>query len=158
MNNEALIAERYGLTDKCEALKCSLMKIDGATSVKLDINGFLDDIYQVIVLVGYDFHKITRLPAFAREVMQAAIQHDLKVSADRVEDYGEHLYFVFDCGRSWLKKGDCEAVERYLDELHDLVKRENDGEALSENDKKMYVWLVDEIHRRGGDIPFGVEI
>lgn len=52
----------------------------------------------------------------------------------------------------------CEAVERYLDELHDLVKRENAGEVLPESEKQMYVWLVDEIHRRGGDIPFGIEI
>lgn len=49
-------------------------------------------------------------------------------------------------------------MERYLDELYDLVTRENEGEVLSESEKQMYVWLVDEIHRRGGDIPFGVEI
>lgn len=95
------LAERYGITEKCASLERDLLSIDGVTSVEFDLNGFLDGIHQVIVLVGYDFHKITRLPAFAREVMQAAIQHDLKVSADRVEDYGEHLYFVFDCGRSW---------------------------------------------------------
>lgn len=52
----------------------------------------------------------------------------------------------------------CEAVERYLAELHDLVERENNGESLPESDKKLYVWLVDEIHRLGGDIPFGVEV
>lgn len=52
----------------------------------------------------------------------------------------------------------CEKIERYLNELHELVEREiNDG-SLSESDKKLYVWLVDEIHRLGGDIPFGVEI
>lgn len=52
----------------------------------------------------------------------------------------------------------CKAVERYLDELYDLVKRENKGEVLPESEKQMYVWLVDEIHRRDGDIQFGVEI
>lgn len=51
-----------------------------------------------------------------------------------------------------------EAVERYLEELMGLVKRENEGEVLPESEKQMYVWLVDEIHRLGGDIPFGVEI
>ena len=108
MNNEALIAERYGITDKCEALKRALLKITGVTGVEFDINGFLDEINQVIVLVGYDFHKIARLPPFAREVMQAAIQHDLQVSADWVADYGEHLYFVFDCGASWRNGGGVE--------------------------------------------------
>ena len=51
-----------------------------------------------------------------------------------------------------------EKVERYLDELYELVERETNGEILSESDKKRYVWLFDEIHRLGGDIPFGVEI
>lgn len=52
----------------------------------------------------------------------------------------------------------CEKIEQYLDELYELVERETNGEILSESDKKLYVWLVDEIHRLGGDIPFGVEI
>ena len=52
----------------------------------------------------------------------------------------------------------CEKVERYLNELHELVDRENDGEVLSESDKELYIWLVDEVHRLGGDIPFGIEI
>lgn len=52
----------------------------------------------------------------------------------------------------------CEAVERCLAELMGLVKRENDGETLSERGRKLYVRLVEEIHRLVGDIPFGVEI
>ena len=160
MNDETTrIAERYGITEKCEALEHDLLSIDGVTSAEFDLNGFLDDIHQVIVLVGYDYHKIRSEWSVAGKIVEKALlYHDLNDSGDLIEDYGEHLYLVFNCGPSWLKRGDCEAVERYLAELHDLVKRENDGETLSESDKNLYVWLVDEIHRRGGDIPFGIEI
>ena len=159
MNDETvLIAKQYGIVEKCESLEYDLLNIDGVTSVEFDLNGFLDDIRQVIVLVGYDFHIVTRKLRLAVDVVNTAYLHGLEESGDRIEDYGEHLYLVFNCGPSWPKKGDCEAVERYLDELHDLVKRENDGETLSKSDKNLYVWLVDEIHRRGGDIPFGIEI
>lgn len=108
MNNAVMLAERYGITDKCKALEHALLKIHGATSVEFELNGFLDNIHQVIVLVGYDFHQIRELPTFAREVALEAFQHDLKKSGDRIEDYGEHLYFVFDCGQSWLANQDNE--------------------------------------------------
>lgn len=54
------------------------------------------------------------------------------------------------------EKGD--KVNRYLDELYEMVKKENDGKILSKSEKETYVWLVDEIHKLGGDIPFGIEI
>lgn len=159
MNDETTrIAERYGITEKCASLERDLLDIDGVTSVEFDLNGFLDDIHQVIVLVGYDFHIVTRKLRLAVDVVNTACLHGLEESGDRIEDHGEHLYLVFNCGPSWPKKGGCKAAEEYLDELHDLVKRENEGERLSESDKNRYVWLVDEIHRLGWDIPFGVEI
>lgn len=108
MNNAVMLAERYGITDKCKALEHALLKIHGATSVEFELNGFLDNIHQVIVLVGYDFHQIRELPTFAREVALEAFQHDLKKSGDRIEDYGENLYFVFDCGQSWIANQDNE--------------------------------------------------
>ena len=53
MNDETTrIAERYGITEKCASLERDLLSIDGVTSVEFDLNGFLDDIHQVIVLVG----------------------------------------------------------------------------------------------------------
>lgn len=100
------IAERYGLTEKCEMLEHDLLGIDGVTGVEFDLNGFLDDIHQMIVLVGYDFHKVKSKTKFAVYIIIEACFHDLKTSGDQVEDYGEHLYFVFDCGQSWLKKGE----------------------------------------------------
>ena len=104
MNDANLIAEQYGITQKCESLKRDLLKITGATSVEFDLNGFLDNMYQVIVLVGYDFHKIKGTVWFAVDVLNTACLHGLEKSDDRIEDYGEHLYFVFNCDPSWLKK------------------------------------------------------
>lgn len=105
MNEEATrIAERYGITEKCQTLESALRDIAGTTSVDFDLNGFLDGIHQVIVLVGYDWHKIRGTLSFAREIMREGLQLDLQKSGDRIEDYGEHLYFVFDCGESWLKE------------------------------------------------------
>ena len=106
MNDAALIAERYGIAEKCALLEHDLLGIDGVTSVEFDLNGFLDGIHQVIALVGYDYHKIASTWSLAGKVVGKALPyHDLNDSGDLIEDYGEHLYFVFDCGQSWLKKG-----------------------------------------------------
>lgn len=102
MNNAAMIAEKYSISEKCKKLERAILSISGATSVEFDLNGFLDNIYQVIVLVGYDFRKIKGTLTFARDVMRESLQHDLERSGDRIEDYGEHLYFVFNCGQSWI--------------------------------------------------------
>lgn len=110
MNDAALIAERYGIAEKCASFERDLLGIDGVTSVEFDLNGFLDDIHQVIALVGYDYHKIRSAWSVAGKIVEKALlHHDLHDSGDLIEDYGEHLYFVFDCGPSWMKKGESEA-------------------------------------------------
>ena len=108
MNDAALIAERYGIAEKCASLERDLLGIDGVTGVEFDLNGFLDDIYQVIVLIGYDFHIVTSKLRLAVDVVNTASLHGLEESGDRIEDYGEHLYLVFNCGPSWPKKGETE--------------------------------------------------
>lgn len=88
MNDETTrIAERYGITEKCASLERDLLSIDGVTSVEFDLNGFLDDIHQVIVLVGYDFHIVTRKLRLAVDVVNTAYLHGLEESGDRIEDY-----------------------------------------------------------------------
>ena len=101
MNDAAMIAERYGITEKCASLKRHPRGIDGVSREENDLNGFLDDIHQVIVLVGYDFHVVTRKLRLAVDVVNTACLHGLEESGDRIEDYGEHLYLVFNCGPSW---------------------------------------------------------
>lgn len=103
-----------------------------------------------------------------RELMEElqSLQYDDPEDSDQISTPVTDLFEEWEMDRGfgaeiWPCEAEyesCEAVERYLAELHDLAERENNGEALSESDKKLYVWLVDEIHRRGGDIPFGVEI
>ena len=105
MNDAALIAERYGIAEKCASLERDLLSIDGVTSVEFELNGFLDGIHQVIALVGYDYHKIRSAWSVAGKIVEKALlYHDLNDSGDLIEDYGEHLYLVFNCGQSWLKE------------------------------------------------------
>ena len=95
-----------------------------------------------------------------------SLQYDDPEDSDRISTPITELFAEWEADRGigseiWPCEEEyesCEAVERYLDELHDLVKRENEGEVLPESEKQRYVWLVEEIHRRGGDIPFCVEI
>lgn len=181
------LAERYGIAEKCQRLEQSIMSISGATSVEYDLSGFLDGIHQVIVLVGYDYSRVSFWNLTCK-VAQIAIEHDLKASGDRVEDYGEHAYFVFDCGDSWAgipqsrkatvrteekmfreraqelrrhadyAEQKADAVHKALDELYRLVQREQNGERLSPEESDRYIALYEEIHELGGAIPFGVEI
>lgn len=103
-----------------------------------------------------------------RELMEElqSLQYDDPEDSDQISTPITELFAEWEAERGFGSEiWPCEAeyesrekVERYLDELYELVERETDGEILSESDKKRYVWLFDEIHRLGGDIPFGVEI
>lgn len=103
-----------------------------------------------------------------RELMEELqrLQYEDPEDSDRISTPITELFAEWEAERGFGSEiWPCEAeyesrekVERYLDELYKLVERETNGEILSESDKKRYVWLFDEIHRLGGDIPFGVEI
>lgn len=74
MNDETTrIAERYGITEKCASLERDLLGIDGVTGVEFDLNGFLDDIHQVIVLVGYKHNKIGSAWSVAGKIVEKAL-------------------------------------------------------------------------------------
>lgn len=103
-----------------------------------------------------------------RELMEElqSLQYDDPEDSDKISTPITELFAEWEAERGFGSEiWPCEAeyesrekVERYLDELYELVERETNGEILSESNKKRYVWLFDEIHRLGGDIPFGVEI
>ncbi len=103
-----------------------------------------------------------------RELMEElqSLQYEDPEDSDRISTPITELFAEWEAERGFGSEiWPCEAeyesrekVERYLDELYELVERETNGEILSESDEKRYVWLFDEIHRLGGDIPFGVEI
>ena len=103
-----------------------------------------------------------------RELMEElqSLQYEDPEDSDRISTPITELFAEWEAERGFGSEiWPCEAeyesrekVELYLDELYELVERETHGEKLSDSDKKRYVWLFDEIHRLGGDIPFGVEI
>lgn len=103
-----------------------------------------------------------------RELMEElqSLQYDDPEDSDQISTPITELFERWEQDRGfgseiWPCEAEYESSEkvvRYLDELYELVERENNGEVLPESDKKLYVCLVDEIHRLGGDIPFGVEI
>ncbi len=103
-----------------------------------------------------------------RELMEElqSLQYEDPEDSDRISTPITELFQEFDADRGFgseiwpceeeYEKGD--KVNRYLDELYDMVKKENEGKILSKSEKETYVWLVDEIHKLGGYIPFGIEI
>ena len=110
---DAEIAKRYKVIDRCKAFEAGLLEIKDIVPDKMDggigfdLTGFLSDIYQVIIIPKYDIRPCRCDYWEARRQLRENIvalagKYDLHPSGDRIEDYGEHLYFVFNCGKSWV--------------------------------------------------------
>lgn len=103
-----------------------------------------------------------------RELMEElqSLQYEDPEDSDRISSPITELFQEWEADRGFgseiwpceeeYEKGD--KVNRYLDELYEMVKKENEGKILSKSEKETYVWLVDEIRKLGGYIPFGIEI
>ena len=83
-----------------------MLQINGITGVEFDLDGFWSDIYQVIFLTRYDipvslnnYYEIRS--SVINQVVEIAEGNFLKRTEDRIEDYGEHFYFVFECMEEW---------------------------------------------------------
>lgn len=101
---EQCIADRVGITNLIEALKADLLAIHGVTSVEFDLDGFLDNLNQVIFLTGYDIPLSSYFSDRKRmieSIVSTAAAHGLARTGDSIEDYGAHLYFVFSCYKRW---------------------------------------------------------
>ena len=107
-------AEQFGILVRCKSFEEDLIKIKDIipdkfdNGIPFDLDGFSSGIYQVIVVPKYDirpersdYWKARR--QLCANVLALAEKHDLYPSGDRIEDYGEHFYFVFRCGKSWRK-------------------------------------------------------
>ena len=92
-------AERFGLTEKIEKLQRELLEIEYIEDVDFDLDGFYDNMNEVIFLTKYN------IPVSAenyyelrfkmiREILETAYENNLKRTEDRIEDYGTWLYFV----------------------------------------------------------------
>lgn len=97
-------AEHFGILARIELLRTDLMEIEGVVDVDFDLDGFWSDIHQVIFLTKYllpldDYY--TARNTMVRSILECAQRHGLSRTRDRIEDYGEHFYFVTDC--PWIK-------------------------------------------------------
>ncbi len=106
------IAERFGILEKCKAFEKDLLEIKDIVpdksddGIPFDLNGFLSDIFYVIIVPKYDIRADRDDYWEARKqlkerVIALAEKYDLYRTEDRIEDQGAHFYFVFQCGVSW---------------------------------------------------------
>lgn len=108
-DREKTTAERYNILKEVQKIETELLRIDGITAVEFDLSGFLDNLNEVIVLTRYSilydteeyFKKRNEL---INQVVKVANENSLTRTEDRIEDYGEHFYFVFRCSKEWNKK------------------------------------------------------
>lgn len=102
----AATAARFGIAEQCAALERDLLEIPGAVKVEFDLDGFYDHLQHVILLVKFDIPAANRnyfrdLAALRQGVIDTAAKHGLTRTPDTIEDYGEHLYFVFHHDKTW---------------------------------------------------------
>ena len=99
-------AKRFGLLEKIEKLEKELRNIDRLSAIDFDLDGFYDNIRQVIIVAKYDIPANTEKyfevrKKFKQDVIGVAKNNGLSRTEDRIEDYGEHFYFVFQCNKEW---------------------------------------------------------
>lgn len=105
-------AKMFDVLEKCQAFERDLLRIKDVVpdefeeGIPFDLNGFYSNIFQVIVLPKYDIRANREDYWGARaqlkdSVIALAEKYDLHRTGDRIEDHGEHFYFVFNCGASW---------------------------------------------------------
>ena len=84
-------AERFGLTEKIEKLQRELLEIEYIEDVDFDLNGFYDNMNQVIFLTKYNipvsaenYYSLRR--KMTEEILETAYENNLKRTEDRIED------------------------------------------------------------------------
>ena len=96
-------AQQFEIIDRVRKIETELLAHDGIYEVDFDLDGFYDNLNQVIILVGYKvpfetyFEDRTKV---LQHTVKVAKENGLKRTCDSVEDYGQHLYFVFSC-KDW---------------------------------------------------------
>lgn len=107
-NREKQTAERFGILDRLTAFEQAILTIPGiiGSDVDMDLNGFYDGIRQVVIVPGYhidapgaEWYQQRR--EMISRIVETANAHGLHRTGDPLEDYGEHLYIVFQCDGTW---------------------------------------------------------
>ena len=97
-NEERKAMDKFGVLDKMERLERTLLAVPGVKSLEYDLNGFYDDLNEVIFLAEFDPQiSIRSKYALKTEIAKAAKACGLERTGDAVEDFGSYLYFVTDC-------------------------------------------------------------
>lgn len=105
-SREEKIAIKFNILEKIQKLESELLDIEGVTEVDFSLSGFYDNMNEVIFLTKYRisgeeyYNKRTKLK---NKVINVSINNGLVRTGDRIEDYGEHLYFVMKHDENWLK-------------------------------------------------------
>jgi hypothetical protein len=98
MTNIKELAERFSITDAMNKLHTDLLSLDGVVDVQYDLDGYLDDIFQVIIIAKYDIpvnHSYyEKYSSVKKSILSAIKKNGLKRTPDTLEDYGEHFYIV----------------------------------------------------------------
>lgn len=105
-DRDKLTAEKFNIIDKCKKVEKELLQVEGVTEVDFDLDGFYDDMHQVIFLTKYDIPVASEnyfelRKQLINDVIRVANNNELTHTEDRIEDYGEHFYFVFHCSKNW---------------------------------------------------------
>ena len=108
-NKQFEIAKEFNIIDKVQKLLEELLQIERVTNVDFDLCGFYDNMNQVIFLTKYDIpvsidNYYEERKQLINNVINIANNNGLKRTEDRLEDYGEHFYFVMKCNNEWNKQ------------------------------------------------------
>ena len=133
------IAEKFHILEKCNKLESDLLQIDGVTDVDFDLSGFYDNLHEVIILAKYRVHQVDGKYYEPRRIMLdkiivAANQNGLLRTQDKIEDYGEHFYLVFECSEEWAtesSKSNKESSSEYVKTNMGMMPREDYLETMA---------------------------
>ena len=109
-------AKRAGILERCQAFEKDLLGVEYTVpdkhddGIPFDLDGFLSSIPHVIIVPKYgiradrdDYWEARK--RLKERVIALAKKYDLHRTGDRIEDHGEHFYFVFRCGKTWTTPG-----------------------------------------------------
>lgn len=99
-DREKRTAEKYNIMENVEKLQKELLQIDGLTEIDYDLDGFYDNMHQVIVHTKYDipvtlenYFEVRR--ELINKVIKVAYKNGLSRTEDVIENYGTWFSFVF---------------------------------------------------------------
>ena len=130
-NKTTLTAKKFNILEKIEKLEKELLSVPNAVKIEFDLDGFYDDIRQVIFVAKYNIPVSTadyfaQKANFRNAIKEVACANGLLPSGDKIEDYGTSYYFVFDCDTTWKPVKSLLLRKETLFSIKQTVNYEND--------------------------------